>query len=58
MLRPPKGIKQYALAKQSGIVDKREPVQLIDITMPQTKPSEIITVTYEVSESIQIVIPP
>ena len=36
----------------SGIVDNTKPVQLIDLTMPQTKPSENKT-TYEVSENIQ-----
>ena len=35
--KPPKGIKQCALTKPSGIVDKTKPVQLIDLTMPQTK---------------------
>ena len=38
--KPPKGITRCALTKPSGLADQTKPVQLIDLTLPQTKPYE------------------
>ena len=51
--KPPKGITRCALTKPSGLIDRTKPVQLIDTTPLQTKPSEKVTISYIVSEQIQ-----
>jgi len=35
------------------LADQTKPEQLIGLTLPQTKPSEKVTITYKVSEEIQ-----
>ncbi len=38
--KPPTGIYRCSLSKPSGLVNSTKPIQLVNVTDPQTKPSK------------------
>jgi hypothetical protein len=49
--KPPTGLYRCSLTKPSGLVNETKPVQLIDLTPAVSKPSEKVTIKYEVRET-------